>query len=140
MNTTPVGVDKRVKWATQFLAEVLKETIFKSTNEVLIFLSMNKESFEKLQKEIAKSTEPRVISEIPHPEGKADISITRKKTVLLENINKYSIESLVLYTKLKSTEQKIADIMKTLSSLLTTQAEICKSLSSINVNIKVLSL
>jgi hypothetical protein len=138
VNTTAVGVAKRVKWATQFLGEVLKENIFKSTNEVLIFLSMNKESFEKLQKEIAKSTEPRVISEIPHPEGKADISITRKKTTLLENINKHSPDSLVLYTKFKSTGQKIADTITTLSSLLSTQAEICKSLSSISVDIKVL--
>lgn len=136
VNTTPAGVAKRVKWVTQFLEELLKETIFKSTNELLIFLSMNKESFESLQKEIAKSPGPKVVSEIPHPGGRANLSVTGKKTALAANINKYCSEALSLYAKFKSTNLKIVDAMRNVSSLLKSQAEICKNISNANVAIK----
>jgi len=119
-----------------FLNEVVKEYAFKSTKELCLFLSGDKNSFEKAKNEIGNY--PKDISEIPHEEGKAKLNITDKKIVLSSNISKYCNEAVVLYEKLKLSNKKIAEVMFNLSNLLVERSEVFKSLSIINTSIKVI--
>ena len=136
-NTTSKGIAKRIKWINQFLEELTKEAIFKSTTETLIFLTMDKESFDKTKNELSKLPEPKMVSEIPHLDGKANIKVVESKITFLYNINKYYAEVLSLYDKLRSNNVKIVDTMKNLCLLLVSQAEIYKNLAVLNINIKV---
>lgn len=136
-DTSARSISKRIKLLHHFLSELLSERIFKSTNEVFAFLSAGKESFERTKAEIAKTDYPKDVSEIPHVEGKADITITDQKIALSANVSKFCVETAALYERLKGSNKKVAEAMGNLSSLLAERADIFKALSITNASIKV---
>ena len=136
IDTSDKGIIKRVGWVKQFLEELVKETIFKSTEEVFGFLSMDKVHFDQMRNDHSDINVPKSISQIQHMNGKVDIKIVDKKVSLSYNISKYCIDNLSLYKKLKANNKEIVNVMCKLSGLLNTQAEIYKNLSLSNISIK----
>jgi hypothetical protein len=129
---------KRVRWLQKFFDELQRDKTARTSSLFSFFFSVaDKKLYEKQKKDITKAPGIKMLSEIKHFDGKANLKLSDHKLDLTKNIGRYVQNCQGLYTKLLLATEDTAKLMRLLSDSLSRNAAIYKELAVLHAQIEV---